>query len=256
MPPPPATAQVFMAHPDSLLASAPGSEAWLSEEERARAARYRRPADRKGYLATRALVRGILARALSRPPGTLRFRESSHGRPSLEPEVADGLAFNASRTPLWVVLVVTRGMACGIDVENVHRRADVDGIARAFAPAERALLDGTPVPERRRTFFRLWTLKEAILKARGTGLAGGLDACIFSLPAGGTPRATFARSLEEDPEAWSFHLLEPDPDHVLAVALATAPPPHIQVFGEKATCRAVGEATEKAGPFDDGSTEA
>jgi len=244
--PPPGTAQVFMAHPDRLLAAAPGSEAWLSPEEHARAARYRRPADRRGYLATRALVRGILARALAQPPDALRFQESAHGRPSLEPEAPAGLSFNASRTPAWVALVVTRGMACGIDVEHVQRRADVGRIARAFAPAERALLDRTPAPERRRSFFRLWTLKEAFLKARGTGLAGGLDACSFSLPAGAAPRAAFARSLEDDPRAWSFHLLEPDPDHQLAVAFASASPPRLDVSDEEATCRAVSEAAGNA----------
>jgi len=243
--PPPGTAQVFMAHPDRLLASAPGSEAWLSKEEHARAARYRRPADRTGYLATRALVRGILARALARPPDALRFQEGPHGRPSLEPDAAAGLAFNASRTPAWVALVVTGGMACGVDVENVHRRADVDSIARAFAPAERDLLHRTPAPERRRTFFRLWTLKEAFLKARGTGLAGGLDACSFSLPAGAAPRATFAPSLGDDTRGWSFQLLEPDPDHLLAVAFASASPPRLDVSGEEATCRAVREAAGK-----------
>jgi 4'-phosphopantetheinyl transferase len=234
--PTPGTAQVFMAHPERLLAAAPDHAAWLSAEERARADRYRRPVDRAGYLATRVLVRGILADALGRPPDALRFEESSHGKPFLHPAAAEGLAFSASRTPAWVTLVVTRGTACGIDVEPVHRPADVEAIARRFAPAERALLERTDPAERRRAFFQLWTLKEAFLKAHGTGLAVGLDACSFSLPAGAPPRASFAASLGEDPDTWSFLLLEPDPDHLLALALGTFPAPPLAVSGEAETC--------------------
>jgi len=236
--PPPGTAQIFIAHPERLLAAAPGHAAWLSAEERARAGRYRRPADRAGYLATRVLVRGILAGVLGRSPDALRFEEGPHGKPSLRPP-AEGLAFSASRTPAWVALAVTRGAACGIDVEGVHRPVDVEAIARRFAPAERTLLERSDPAERRRVFFRLWTLKEACLKANGRGLAAGLDACSFSLPAAAPPRASFAASLGENPERWSFFLLEPDSDHLLALALGTSAAPPPEVSGEAETCRRV-----------------
>ena len=175
--PEPGTAHVFLASPGALLAAARSHPSWLSEGERARAARTRAPEGRDGYLATRVLVRGVLARTLGRSPRELTFVENAHGRPSLEPP-AEGVDFNASRSPAWVALVLTRGTACGIDVEDLQRRAGVDTVARAFAPEERALLDRAPASERRRVFFELWTLKEAFLKARGTGIAGGTCRCV------------------------------------------------------------------------------
>ena len=236
--PEPGTAHVFLASPGALLAAARSHPSWLSEGERARAARTRAPEGRDGYLATRVLVRGVLARTLGRSPRELTFVENAHGRPSLEPP-AEGVDFNASRSPAWVALVLTRGTACGIDVEDLQRRAGVDTVARAFAPEERALLDRAPASERRRVFFELWTLKEAFLKARGTGIAGGLDACAFALVPGAPPRLSLPASAGEDARGWSFLHLQPDERHLVAVAVRSPAAPRLIVHGEGETCRMV-----------------
>jgi phosphopantetheine--protein transferase-like protein len=59
----------------------------------------------------------------------------------------------------------------GIDIEAVAER-DAGTEEIALTPAERALLDGRPGDERATLFARLWTAKEAVAKAIGTGLAG------------------------------------------------------------------------------------
>jgi len=150
----PGVAHLFVAHPDSLLAAAPNHGAWLSAAERAHAERYRQLGAVARYRATRVLVRGVLSGLLGRAPGELEFLEGAHGRPTL-PAGTGSVDFNASRSRAWVALVVTAGPACGIDVEDVSREADVLGIARAFAPEERASLEAVAAEERRRRFFAL-----------------------------------------------------------------------------------------------------
>ncbi len=164
----PGVAHLFVAHPDSLLAAAPGHAGWLSAPEREHAERYRRLGDAMGYRATRVLVRGVLAGLLGKRAAELDFVEGAHGRPALRAGTGE-LDFNASRSRAWVALVVTAGAPCGVDVEDVSRNADVLGIGRAFAPSERSLLEVAQGEERRRQFFALWTLKEATLKALGDG---------------------------------------------------------------------------------------
>lgn len=149
----PGVTHVFLAHPEGLLAAAPHHADWLSAPERARAERYRVPGGATRYRATRVLVRGVLAGLLGRPPGELEFVELAHGRPALRDGTAT-LDFNVSRCPSWVALVVTAGIACGVDVEDVTREANFLGIARAFAPAERSLLEAATPEERRRLFFQ------------------------------------------------------------------------------------------------------
>ncbi len=234
----PGATHVFLAHPEGLLAAAPQHADWLSAPERARAERYRVPGGATRYRATRVLVRGVLAGLLGRPPGELEFVELAHGRPALRDGTAT-LDFNVSRCSSWVALVVTAGIACGVDVEDVTREANFLGIARAFAPSERSLLEAATPEERRRLFFQLWTLKEATLKALGTGLSLSLGACAFHFEEARPPQVTFSSPIAEDAAEWSFSQLAPDARHLLAVAVRSARAPELVLHGNAETCAAV-----------------
>ncbi|MCR5600283.1 MAG: 4'-phosphopantetheinyl transferase superfamily protein [Ruminococcus sp.] len=68
---------------------------------------------------------------------------------------------------------------CGIDCENVRAfRPNV--MKRAFSDKERKLVEETPESERDILFFRIWTLKEAYVKALGIGISYPLNTAEFS----------------------------------------------------------------------------
>ncbi|HWT92482.1 MAG TPA: 4'-phosphopantetheinyl transferase superfamily protein, partial [Solirubrobacteraceae bacterium] len=54
----------------------------------------------------------------------------------------------------------------------------------AFAAQERAWWETVPTPARATAFLRAWTVKEAVLKAAGLGLAGGLEAVVTDAAGG------------------------------------------------------------------------
>jgi 4'-phosphopantetheinyl transferase len=237
-------AHLFFAHPTSLLAAAPGHLAWLSEVERQRAERFRQPGDAERYRATRVLVRGVLGSLLGHVPAELAFVEGAHGRPRLAPGTAS-VDFNASRSRAWVALLVTGGAPCGVDVEDTSRKANVEAIARAFAPEEQAFLLEKSGEERRRRFFALWTLKEAALKGLGRGLTLSLGACAFRLEEGGLPQATFSSAAGDEAAEWCFTQLAPDARHLLAVAVRSRTPSELLLHDDAATCaRVAGVAQE------------
>ena len=61
----------------------------------------------------------------------------------------------------------------GVDIERINQTANWKLIADAFFPQEEAVwLDSLPPDARATNFFRLWTVKEAIVKALGSGLTG------------------------------------------------------------------------------------
>ena len=63
----------------------------------------------------------------------------------------------------------------GVDVEHVDARRNLLAIARRFfAPEEHAQLERCGSDERTALFHQWWTRKEAVLKATGIGLRGGL----------------------------------------------------------------------------------
>lgn len=93
---------------------------------------------------------------------------------SKELDTGEKLFFNLSHAGKRVLCVLSN-REVGCDVEAV---TDVDlGIAkRFFLPEEYELLMDQPTKEARNDlFFRLWTLKESILKFTGIGISLGLD---------------------------------------------------------------------------------
>ena len=89
------------------------------------------------------------------------------------------LDVNLSHAGDLVACVLGIGVSVGIDVEPIDRVVDAADIARAqFAPEEQASGRDTV------TFLRMWTLKEAVAKAAGLGLALELSAfaCVTDPP--------------------------------------------------------------------------
>jgi 4'-phosphopantetheinyl transferase len=71
----------------------------------------------------------------------------------------------------------------------------------------------------RTTFFRLWTLKEAFIKATGEGLSRPLDSFSFALD---PVSITFDPADADDPTRWQFVEQRPTPRHLLALAVRDA----------------------------------
>jgi 4'-phosphopantetheinyl transferase len=104
-----------------------------------------------------------------------------------------------------------------VDIEAVRSDLPVEGLARFFTPVEqKRLLAAGEAETRVRTFFRWWTRKEAVLKAEGSGLSGGLDALDIS----GCP-PELARFPPDGENWWRIEDLDAGPGYAAAVA---APP--------------------------------
>lgn len=158
----------------------------LSDKERARHDRYRHDRDRNLHLTARLMTRTILSRC---EPGVAprewTFRPGPHGKPEIAgPEMQSGRwHFNVTHTEGVVVLAVAEGSPVGVDVERIDRPSNFEGLARRFfAPEEAAVIAAADESQRAALFYRIWTLKEAYVKAIGKGLAHPLDAFWFDPP--------------------------------------------------------------------------
>jgi 4'-phosphopantetheinyl transferase len=146
---------------------------FLSADERIRADRFHFERDRQLFIASRALLRIILAAYLAGDPHDLTFEYSQKQKPSLASASGGGdLMFNISHSGDIALFAFTHGREIGIDVEKIRRDFDLEAIARRFFSAnEQAQLAALPNESRPEAFFRCWTRKEAYMKATGDGLS-------------------------------------------------------------------------------------
>jgi 4'-phosphopantetheinyl transferase len=104
----------------------------------------------------------------------------------------------------------------GLDVEAQDWTGDrLDIAERFFASAEVAFLRDSAPADRPDVFARIWTLKEAYIKATGRGLSNCPLDCFMFGPEG----VKFEAALGDDPANWQFAHLRPTSQHSLALAL-------------------------------------
>jgi 4'-phosphopantetheinyl transferase len=143
----------------------------LSVEELERAHRYRFVMDQDRSIVGRGGLRQILAGYCKESPADLQFETGPHGKPELRHPSSE-IRFNMSHAGDCVLIGVANGAECGVDIERQQSRVSGQKIAqRFFCPREVAWIG-----EDQARFTRLWTLKEAVIKALGHGLAMPLDA--------------------------------------------------------------------------------
>jgi 4'-phosphopantetheinyl transferase len=196
--------------------------AWLTPDERLRAGRYHFDADRRRFAWTRGVLRALLASYVGCAPARIHFGAGPHGKLHLDP-ACDGLRFNVSHSHEWALIALARDRDLGVDVEH-HRplRHDLFAIAsRFFAPAEVAALRALDRDAQEPAFYRIWSRKEAYIKATGQGVSAGLDTFEVSI---GTDRAVALRVHDRpDEEArWTMQSLEMGPDYGAALAVERA----------------------------------
>lgn len=173
-------------------------EAGLSDSDRERAERFRRSEDRARFVLGRGLLAAMLREHRGYPAGPLELALTEHGRPFLAADPA--VAFSISHAGDIVGVALTTGARLGLDVESLDRRVELGPLAeRIFHAADLAYFNRLPTDARHRAFFHAWTGKEAVLKAKGVGLFGGVEE--ISVPLDGT--AATIRDVHEGKElAW------------------------------------------------------
>jgi len=142
----------------------------LSADEQARADAFHFERDARRYIVARATLRSILAQYLTCTTREIIFSYTAAGKPHIDHMPC---AFNVSHSHEIAVYAITRKNQIGIDMEYTGSAIQGEKIAqRYFSQREYEVVVSTPPLERHHMFIRIWTIKEAYLKATGRGIAG------------------------------------------------------------------------------------
>jgi 4'-phosphopantetheinyl transferase len=191
----------------------------LASTELDRAARFRFVRDRNRFIAGRGFMRVILGHYLSANPVELEFIYGNHGKPALGGVFATArLHFSLSHSENLGLLAISPVGAVGVDVENIRPLDDADSLVNRFF-SQREITSFQKVPKNAKSlaFFKLWTRKEAFLKATGEGIAHLLDQVEVSfLPNESVKLLNLPKQLGQITD-WHLHNLVPASGFVAAL---------------------------------------
>jgi 4'-phosphopantetheinyl transferase len=142
----------------------------LSDYEQTKADRFKHEADYSCYVTVHALLRIELSKLLGKKAKSISLGESEHGKPFVP---GLDLPFSISRTRnLFAFAVGHSNQFLGVDIEQIKPEIDITNISRNyFSDKEQQLISSLKnSDDQKRTFFEIWTRKEALLKAIGIGI--------------------------------------------------------------------------------------
>lgn len=193
----------------------------VTPAEESRARRMGSPRRRREFLVARGALRRVLAGALGIDPLVVPIREGAHGRPHLAPRCPGlpPIGFNLSHSGERFIVALALGVDPGVDVERIRARRSLERLARhCFSPAERRAVAADPEPMH--AFYRVWSRKEAVIKADGRGVSIGLDR--FDVSAGDPPallQACWEGAVPDEAARWSLRSLDAGPGYAAALAV-------------------------------------
>jgi 4'-phosphopantetheinyl transferase len=199
----------------------PELTAAFTDRERERAALFATEEWRERWSAARGTLREILGTAAGTPPAAVRFRYGGHGKPELDPSSsprARELRFNISHSGELALVALAR-VEVGADIEHRKPRRTDDIARRFFAPGEQQRLFAFSGRERESAFFRLWTCKEAFLKATGEGLSRSTRSYEIELTAS-SARLLWANGLPDAAGRYGVFPLDPGNGYAAAIVAA------------------------------------
>jgi phosphopantetheinyl transferase len=163
--------EIFYADTRDLSSRYTDIQKYISGNEQARADKFHFDQDRETYITCHAMLRLVLAQFLNLNPLEISYKIGSNNKPGIKD---DPVYFNVTHTREAFAFTVSREFNVGIDLENINQDIEISSVARSyFSKKEREYIFNLATGSKER-FFQLWTRKEALLKALGTGIINNL----------------------------------------------------------------------------------
>ena len=140
------------------------------------------PGPRRRFALCRAALRALLCERLGCVNDRLEFGAAEYEKPfTILNDAPAPVSFNVSHSGEHGLIAIADRGRVGVDVEEFSSRPNLDRIIETvFGPKEQAELASLHGRQKTHLFFRLWTIKEALIKAVGMGLY--MDMSEFEVP--------------------------------------------------------------------------
>ncbi|MDP4207807.1 MAG: 4'-phosphopantetheinyl transferase superfamily protein [Bacteroidota bacterium] len=195
-----------------------GARELLSEDEHKRADKYKFQHHQNHFVRRRYLLRNILSKYCHCKPDEIKFKYNTFGKPFIDMPGLDSIFFSTSFSADLLLVCVASKTPPGIDIEKKQKLTDIGLVAfDNFSRLE--LYEFRESTDKETAFFKIWTRKEAFVKAIGEGLHFPLNS--FSLREGSVVEIDNLASNLEKTDEWKVVDLDINEDYVAALAIKT-----------------------------------
>jgi 4'-phosphopantetheinyl transferase len=195
----------------------------LSDEEHRRAHAYAFDRDARRFVVSRAVLRTLLGRLTNLPAHELKFQLEPDGKPAPGAGIGQPVHFSLSRSE-ELVLIGFAPAPLGVDVERLDKAIDVEALAdHVLSSREQDNFKRLDPRDRRKAFIQCWTIKEAFLKAIGTGLSVPPTTVEVRLGPEEPPRLRRVFGSERAASRWFTDLVVPRKGYIGALAIREDP---------------------------------
>ena len=126
--------------------------------------------DKNIFLTSTVMKKTLCALFLNCKPQAVKFEKNEFNKPLIKD--SDIIHFNTTHSGDWVIFIFSAN-PCGIDIERINYDFDFSGVLKmSFHRDEIDFVQNAS--DKSLSFFQIWTIKESILKAQGTGLMDNL----------------------------------------------------------------------------------
>ena len=147
----------------------------LTQEEQVHASRFYAIEDKDRYVVSRAILRKLIASYYTDIilPKSVLFEYTEYGKPYLSAENnVKEIKFNIAHSKDAIVYAFTKNIEVGIDIEFINTNFVIEDIIKyCCSLREQSYLQNLPNNQKHYYFYKLWVVKEALIKAMGLGLS-------------------------------------------------------------------------------------
>ncbi len=189
----------------------------LTADELGHYSRLQNPRERALHCRARAALRRMLSREIGVAADQLRIVMDGHGKPRCLNREAEGIDFSVSHSGDCAIIALGEAEGIGVDVEAIPDHEPPWTLVEAvYHEHELEQWLALPAEKRCTAFAQAWVIKEAALKALGTGLDGSPQELRVRFDSNGCAWPLFLSS------RWIFERIRVSP-HYAACLIAVMP---------------------------------
>jgi 4'-phosphopantetheinyl transferase len=203
---------------------------WLCSAEQEKAKGFKTDILSHRYIVAHAAMRNILSKYFGNSATSLDLIQALNQKPLIrQSQNYLDLHFSLSHSHEVAILAVSQACIIGVDIEHIRPISNVTQIAkRFFATSEYERLKQSSNAQQLILFFKIWTAKEAFLKAQGIGISNHLNQ--FSITLNHKQEPIGIEQQQKDTKEWRLYRLLTFPKYESTLALKNTSEHAIRYF--------------------------